>query len=107
MQYKGKQITIRDKRGIEVFPDDVIAMGFRDGSSGSIRIGTILEYLEYDQEHGKPNCYLKVQWEKLDVYVPDKATRIYVTTESNILDRQRGTDYWRMHEFVKVLLPNG
>jgi hypothetical protein len=106
MEFKGKHVTVRDKRGIELQAGDIIAMGIRAGNSGSIRIGKILEYLEYPQQFGKPNCYLKVEWLKLDsIWTPDRATRIHVTTDNNVVDRNRYTDYWREHEFVKVVLP--
>ena len=107
MEYKGKDVVVRDKRGIELRAGDVIAMGMRAGNSGSIRIGRILEYLEYSQDFGKPNCYLKINWLKMDdPWTPGSATRIHVTTESNVHISRQAQQYWRGHEFVKVELPS-
>lgn len=107
MEFKGKSVVVRDKRGVELAPGDLIAMGIRDGNSGAIRVGKILEYLEYPQSIGRSNCYLKVEWLRLDTWTPEKATRIFVTTETNVSANNRGRDYWLGHEFVKVMLPDG
>jgi hypothetical protein len=108
MLFQDKEVTVRDKAGRELFVNDIIVIGMRDGNSGCIRLGQILEYVEYPQEASRPNCYLKIQWFDLTKHMRNaNISRIRVFTDSNVPTSRLGTEYWHWHKFVKVVLPNG
>jgi hypothetical protein len=104
----GRDVEVRDKRGVVLKEGDLIAVGMRVSNYGTIRIGTILEYLERPQQYGGTNCYIKVDWRVMDkIWDPKKPTNLTVITETNVNEhnRKRGT-WWQAHEFIKVTLPD-
>jgi hypothetical protein len=104
----GRDVEVRDKRGVVLTEGDLIAVGMRNGNYGTIRIGTVIEYLERPQHYGGTNCYIKVDWQVMDkTWDPKKPTNLSVTTETNVPNYRRERDaWWQGHEFIKVQLPD-